>query len=138
MRLNGSLLIPRPLARGAYNLGIVLHKSRAMAVPFGSKRHLQLFRVFPRHTPQINTAMLHSMEGNYFKRRIFILYYGAALDLLDYCFLEGRRRENRSGTSGTGSASSPFGFLAARGKVYAALVLFNRLIAGPSGRSASQ
>ena len=33
----------------------------------------------------------------------------SALELLDYCFLEGRRRENRSGTSGTGSASCPFG-----------------------------
>jgi hypothetical protein len=40
--------------------------------------------------------------------------------------------------SGTGSASSPFRFLAARGKIYAALALFNRLIAGPNGRSASQ
>jgi hypothetical protein len=40
--------------------------------------------------------------------------------------------------SGTGSASIPFRFLAARGKIYAALALFNRLIAGPNGRSASQ
>ena len=42
--------------------------------------------------------------------------------------------------SGTGSAPSPvrFGFLAARGKVYAALALCSRLIAGPNGRSASQ
>jgi hypothetical protein len=42
------------------------------------------------------------------------------------------------GRESSGSASSPFGFLAARGKVYAALALFNRLIAGPSGRSAAQ
>ena len=113
-------------------------------MPFGSKRHLQLFRIFPRNTSQINTALANqhsyvAFDGRkLFQKKDFILYYGAALDLLDYCFIEGRRRENRSGTSGTGSASSPFGFFSARGKLYAALASFNRLIAGPSGRSASQ
>ena len=40
--------------------------------------------------------------------------------------------------SGTATAPSPFVFLTGSGKVYAALALFNRLIAGPNGRSASQ